>query len=162
VVAAMGQTRMGEVPMSSWRRVNQQKYGSDAFLEKSRELRDELAPTHKAMADMAEKYAALKEAEAQIKKQLEEMRKELVRWVELNGPQHVEGVGTLKLQNRRNDEIDVAALAKGAPHLFQELLSRAILSVNKTRLSANKDLTGFGPYTTSGTSPALIIEKERH
>jgi hypothetical protein len=142
--------------------VNQQKYWNVEAERKSAELRDALAEpdkTHAQMAEMAKSYANLKEAEAMIKKQLDAMRPELMRWVELNGPQTVEGVGTLIVQQRSNDEIDVAALAKGAPQLFAELLARAILTVNKTRLKANKDLTGFGPYTIRGTAPALSIDK---
>ena len=73
----------------------------------------------------------------------------------------VEGQPDLRVVRTRNDEIDVSAIAEKAPHLFRQLIERHILSVSKTRLNANKDLTGFGPFTMPGETVSLRFDRKR-
>lgn len=131
------------------------------FISDSAELRDELAPTHKMMAELAVRYANLKDAEAQIKKQTDDMRKELVRWVELNGPQAIEGVGTLKLQERTTYSYDVKAIREQEAQRFQELLELDCVEISRTKAKAHERLSWLKAWEIPGGSVALIIERER-
>lgn len=132
-----------------------------AFLRGTAELRDELAPTHKEMAEMAVRYAALKEAESGIKKQTDAMRNELLRWVELNGPQTIEGAGTFRIQERSSYSYDVKAIREQEPQRFQELLELDCVEISRTKAKVHERLSWLKAWEIQGGTTALVIDKER-
>ena len=117
--------------------------------------------THKEMAALAAKYANLGEVEGQIKQQRAAMRDELLRWVELNGPQTIEGVGTLKLQERTTYSYDVKAIREQEPQRFAELLELDVVEISRTKAKPHERLSWLKGWEIPGGSPALIIVRDR-
>jgi hypothetical protein len=134
--------------------VNQQKYGSDV-VKKSAELNDELAPTHKQLAELAQRYAAYSEAN----KKMDALRDELMAWIEREGPQTVEGVGTLIIQNRTTYSYDVKAIAANEPQRFAELLELDCLEISRKKAQPHERLHWLKAWEIPGSTPALTIDK---
>ena len=95
---------------------------------------------------------------------LAELNATLKRWVEQDGPLHVEGIGTFKLQDRSTAMTwDCKALAENDMDTFMRLLELGCVTLDKRLADAQEkagNVTSFRQYGHSGATTALIIDRE--
>lgn len=142
------------------------------FLRESRDLADALdyvSPKQAMLA--AERYADLKAARYVTKhgeiidrkhydEECERLRQLLTSYIEKNEPIPLEGVGTMKVQQRRVVNYDLPAIYDKERALFEALLSFKCLAVNQTKVKVHADdLMGLKAWAYEGRSPALVIDK---
>ena len=88
----------------------------------------------------------------------------LKRWVEQDGPLHVEGIGTFKLQERALAYTwDAKSMYANDTDTFMRLLELGAVTLD-TKVAAALEtagqVTGFKGYGHRGGTTALIIDKE--
>ena len=128
----------------------------------------------KLAANALSRYAALKNANyvtadgdvlppKEYDLEVARLRDLLMHYIETTGEDlHVEGIGTARIQGRRNTSYDVPAIHNLAPELFALLLEFDALKVDSTKAKAHSErLTGLKRWEIPGVTPALVIDKER-
>ena len=95
--------------------------------------------------------------------EVEYCRELIKRYVEKHGPLTVEGVGTLRLQDRALAwNWDVRSLAENDPATFARLLELGCVTLNTKVADAQEkagNVTGFRGYGHRGGTSALVIQK---
>ncbi len=142
--------------------------------EASQELADALAPSPSAIAQMAAQYSQMKAArrvlpdgeimsEKDYTDALDVLNKILKKYVEQSGSFHVEGVGTVRLQDRATAwNWDAKACAENDMKTFARLLEMGGVTFNTKvveALEASGQITAVKQYGHRGGTSALIIDK---
>lgn len=132
--------------------------------------------TPKQAADVAARYCELKDASYITKsgevldarryaRELDACAAQLKQYIERNGPLSVEGIGTLKNQERTTSwSWDLIAMAEHDRPLFERMLQLACLTVNKKVADAQAAagmLDGHKRWGFPGGTIALVVEKDR-
>lgn len=147
------------------------------FLTKSKELADELAPTHAQMATFAERLWELKQARMLLpggevlsqdewKRESEALADALRRYVQEFGDLHIEGVPRIFLQLRRGPWIwDVYQMSRDASEVYGRLLATpGAVTLNTKLVEALEKagaVTGFRRFgIQSEGTPALMFERK--
>jgi len=120
------------------------------YISNGAELADAMQPTAKDAADWAAAYKRYQNPAVYVlddgeqvtpkgvKKELEALNVALKRYVELNGPLTVEGVGTLDVQRPQSEKVDVISLHQHDAETFFRLLQLGCLSVDMAALKAQE------------------------
>lgn len=126
-------------------------------------------------AAVASRYAALKGAAyvtkdgdvldaATYKRELELAHEQLKRFIEKDGPLVVEGVGTLRMQDRALGwSWDCKSMAENDMKTFARLLEMGAVTLDsKVALALEEagQVTGFKGYGLRGNTTALVIDRE--
>ena len=142
------------------------------FRKASQELADELEPSEGDILKLAERYCEFKDISVVVnatgevmsktthEQRLDAMGRALKQWIESHGPIHLEGVGTLRLQERNSEVYDVDAIDEIT---FKRMKALHILRVDNKLLkehAAKGDILAPKPMEIT-KSLALVIEKDR-
>lgn len=156
-----------------WEVRDAEKAGSEMTLDEISDALQAVSP--KQAADVAARYAAMKDyayitadgdklSPKDYDIELEYHHEVLKRYVEQHGPLALEGIGTLRLQERRTAMTwDCKALAENDMDTFMRLLELGCVTLDKRLADAQEkagNVTSFQQYGHAGGTVALVIDRD--